>query len=356
MPSHESYMQRCLELARYGAGQVAPNPLVGAVLVHGDRIIGEGWHRQFGGPHAEVHCIRDAIHRGQEALLPESTLYVSLEPCAHTGKTPPCADLIIRHKIPRVVIACRDPFEAVNGKGMEKLEQAGVEVIPAVLEAEAVELNKRFFCFHLFKRPYIILKWAETADGYIGKPGERLLISHATTNRLVHRWRSEETAILVGTETALQDDPQLNNRLWPGPSPVRLVLDMQLRLPSSLRLFQDGQKTVVFNALKQEEEGPVQYQQIRKGEPVLPQLLDLLYQWQWQSVLVEGGAKLLQTCINAGSWDEIRIIRSAQPAGSGIASPLVELPRPVAVTEMAGDTISFYRNPRQQFRLLAHPS
>lgn len=338
-------MQRCLDLARLGAGKVAPNPMVGAVLVHGDRIIGEGWHQQYGGPHAEVHCIQDAISRGGETLLPESTIYVSLEPCAHTGKTPPCADLIIRYKIPRVVMACRDPFEAVNGRGMEKLREAGVEVICGVLEKEAVELNKRFFTFHIRKRPYVILKWARTADGYIGQPGSRLLISNACSNRLVHRWRSEEAAILVGTETALQDDPQLNNRLWPGPSPLRMVLDMNLRLPASLRMFSDGEKTIVYNAIKTGEEGTVQYLQLSKDKPLVEQVLGAMQQLRILSVLVEGGARLIQSFIQAGLWDEIRVIQSQKKSGTGIPAPLFEKISPLSTEVMADDEIFYYRNP-----------
>lgn len=347
-------MHRCLELARYGAGNVAPNPMVGAVLVHGDRIIGEGWHRQYGGPHAEVHCIQDAISRGGEALLPESTIYVSLEPCAHSGKTPPCADLIIRYKIPRVVMACRDPFEAVNGRGMEKLREAGVEVISGVLEKEAIELNKRFFTFHILKRPYVILKWARTADGFIGQPGKRLLISNGYSNRLVHRWRSEEAAILVGTETALQDDPQLNNRLWPGPSPLRMVLDMNLRLPASLRLFSDGKKTMVINAVKNGEEGPVHYLQISKDRPLVEEVLGTLHRLQVLSVLVEGGGTMINSFINTGLWDEIRVIQSPKKSGTGIPAPVADSFKPVSEEAMADDLIVYYRNPDS--RLLTHDS
>ena len=218
-------MQRCIELAQLGAGTVAPNPLVGAVLVYNERIIGEGYHQQFGQAHAEVNCI-SAVAEADRELISLSTLYVSLEPCAHFGKTPPCTDLIIAHKIPTVVIGCRDPFKEVDGKGIEKLLAAAVEIVHPFMEAACRELNKRFFTFHTKQRPYIILKWAQTDNGIIGHSDHsRLLISNDFTNRLVHKWRSEEAGIMVGTNTALFDNPSLGNRLWNGAQPVRLVVD-----------------------------------------------------------------------------------------------------------------------------------
>ena len=230
-------MHRCLELAQLAAGNTAPNPMVGSVLVHNDKIIGEGYHQVYGQAHAEVNCI-SSVKPEHQGLIPQSTIYVSLEPCAHFGKTPPCADLIIKHQIPKVVVGCRDPFVQVNGKGIEKLQAAGIEVTVGVLEKECKELNKRFFTFHTEHRPYIILKWAQTADLKIAAEDYgRVLISNAQSNRIVHKWRSEEMAILVGTNTALFDDPELNTRLWPGGHPIRLVVDMNLRLPSSLKLF-----------------------------------------------------------------------------------------------------------------------
>jgi diaminohydroxyphosphoribosylaminopyrimidine deaminase/5-amino-6-(5-phosphoribosylamino)uracil reductase len=316
-------MQRCLELAQLGAGHVAPNPMVGAVLVHEGKIIGEGWHRQYGEAHAEVNAISQAVQNGQAGKISQSTLYVSLEPCAHFGKTPPCADLIIQHKISRVVIACRDPFEQVNGKGIEKLEAAGVQVELGILEKEAVELNKRFFTFHEQQRPYIILKWAATADGFIaGEVERRLLISNEYTNRLVHKWRSEEAGIMIGTNTALLDDPSLTVRSWTGPSPVRLVLDMNLRLPASLKVFNKEVRTVIFNTVKQQEEDNLLYYQLKKEESLLPQLLKALHELKIQSVLVEGGARLLQSLIDAGCWDEARVIRNNQLSiEKGLNSP-----------------------------------
>ncbi|MBL7738089.1 MAG: bifunctional diaminohydroxyphosphoribosylaminopyrimidine deaminase/5-amino-6-(5-phosphoribosylamino)uracil reductase RibD, partial [Chitinophagaceae bacterium] len=314
-------MYRCLQLAEMAAGNVAPNPMVGAVLVHEGRIIGEGYHEKYGQAHAEVNCIKQAVHNGFEKWIAHSTLYVSLEPCAHFGKTPPCADLIIQYKIPRVVIGCRDPFKEVNGKGIEKLKAAGVEVESGVLEKECRELNKRFFTFHTAHRPYIILKWAQTGDGFMAPPppkggiaasedfkeafkiedskappsegfGEaRLLITNEYTNRLVHKWRSEEASILVGTNTALHDDPELTTRLWPGHSPVRLVVDMSLRLPSFLHVFDKKVKTIVFNTVKHEEQGDLIYYQVTEDVSLVHQVVNALYQLKLQSVLVEGGAR-----------------------------------------------------------------
>ena len=347
------YIDRCLRLARLGFGSVAPNPLVGAVLVYEDRIIGEGYHRQFGGPHAEVNCI-DSVQIKDINLVAHSTLFVSLEPCAHFGKTPPCTDLVIKNKIPKVVIGCRDPFKEVNGKGIEKLKEAGVDVhlIGGETELACKQLNKRFFIFHQQQRPYVILKWAQTGNGLIGNPtsppaptstsppaplleerGEasRLLISNEFSNRMVHKWRSEEQSILVGTNTALMDDPQLTNRLWPGQSPIRLVMDMDLKLPAYLKLFDGVSATIVFNSLKHDMTGVsmnmngksgIGYYQVNREQPVIFQLLQALYNLQIQSVLVEGGAKLLQSFIDEGIWDEARIITAnAVRVQGGVKAP-----------------------------------
>ena len=339
-------MQRCLELAVKGAGHVAPNPMVGAVLVYEDRIIGEGWHQQYGEAHAEVNCIA-SVKEEDRHLIAQSTLYVSLEPCVHFGKTPPCADLIIQHKISKVVIGCRDPFKEVDGKGIEKLEAAGVKVELAdrLLAYKCRTINKRFFTFHTKQRPHIILKWAQTADRKIAAPlnppqggtlessnnimpfafsdskippagggGARLIISNEYSNRLVHKWRCEEVAILVGTNTALSDDPELTTRLWQGPSPIRLVIDMDLRLPTTLKIFNLEVKTIVFNSIKQEEQTNLFYYQLKKNSNLIPQLLTALYQLKIQSVLVEGGAKLLQSFIErTASCGRSRAAGSCRP-------------------------------------------
>jgi len=325
MDNHELYMRRCLQLALLGAGNTAPNPMVGAVLVHGGRIIGEGYHQKCGQAHAEVNCI-NSVAEEDKHLVRKSTIYVSLEPCAHFGKTPPCADLIIQQGIPKVVVGCRDPFEAVNGKGIEKLQNAGVEVIAGVLMQECQNLNKRFFTFYTKHRPYVLLKWAQTADGCMAGAGtERLLITNAITNKLVHRWRTEEAAILVGTNTAKLDNPALDNRLWAGKSPVRLVLDMQLQLPPTLQLFDGRHQTIVLNALKQEEAGNITYHKLTEGIDLIPQILDACCQRRMLSIMVEGGARLLQSFIDSGLWDEARVITNeALYIGDGLPAPRLQ--------------------------------
>lgn len=315
------YMLRCLELAKLAAGNVAPNPMVGAVLVYNEKIIGEGYHKKYGETHAEVNCL-NSVKKEDEILINKSALYVSLEPCAHFGKTPPCTDLIINNKIPKVVIGCKDIFEEVDGKGIKKLQDAGVEVITEVLEKECNDLNKRFFTFHQKQRPYIILKWAESADGkitstptppsspiYLLRGEDRTFISNEFTNRLVHKWRSEEAAILIGTNTALKDDPALTTRLWKGRNAVRLVIDMNLRLPLHLKIFNKEVKTIIFNSIKHEEDGNLIFYKIELDKP-LKQILKTLHEIQIQSVLVEGGTKLIQSFINEGLWDEARVIRN----------------------------------------------
>jgi len=319
----ETYMHRCLELAKQGVGNVAPNPIVGAVLVHNEKIIGEGYHQQYGGFHAEVNCI-NSVKEQEKDKISSSTLYVSLEPCSHFGKTPPCTDLIIANKISGVVIGCRDPFKEVDGKGIEKLKTAGVKVIVGILEKECQQLNKRFFTFYTKHRPYIILKWAETGNGKIAANGtDRLLISNEQTNRLVHKWRSEEVSILVGTNTVLLDDPELTTRNWPGSSPIRLVIDMDLKLPSSLKIFNDKQRTVIFNKVKHEENDHLVYYQVTEDVNLVHQIVNALYQMKIQSVIVEGGARLLQSFIDEEMWDEVRIIKNEELIiNNGLNAPI----------------------------------
>lgn len=341
-------MQRCIQLAESAAGYVAPNPMVGAVLVHENRIIGEGYHQQYGGPHAEVHCI-NSVKEADRHLIPQSTIYVSLEPCAHFGKTPPCADLIIEKKIPHVVIGCRDPFKQVDGKGVEKLQAAGIQVTMNVLEQECKTLNKRFITFHKEHRPYIVLKWAQTANGKIAGEagGERLLISNEFTNRLVHKWRSEEAAILVGTNTALFDDPSLTTRLWKGANPMRLVVDTNLRLPSSLQLFNKQVKTIVFNSLKHEEQENLLHYQVTQDVNLVHQMANALYQLKVQSVLVEGGAQLLQSFIDEGLWDEIRVItNNEQVVANGLPAPRMQSGRLLKQESLFSDTLQYFVNPQ----------
>lgn len=339
-------MQRCLELALKGAGSVAPNPMVGAVLVYEGNIIGEGYHQQFGGPHAEVNCINSVAYQNI-SLIPLATLYVSLEPCAHFGKTPPCTNLIIEKGIRKVVIGCLDPNQQVNGKGVGFLQNAGIEVVTGVLETACLDLNRRFFTYHTLQRPYIILKWARTADGFMAsdKP-ERLLITHPATNRLVHQWRSEEAAILIGTNTALKDNPSLDNRLWSGKSPVRLILDPNLRLPDSLTLFDKKQPTVIFNYLEEGVHNHIRYLRMEKGIDVVSSMVKACYQMQIQSVLVEGGAMLLQSFLSAGIWDEVRIItNNSLTVSMGLPAPECNNGVLMQTAHCESDSIQYFTNP-----------
>jgi diaminohydroxyphosphoribosylaminopyrimidine deaminase / 5-amino-6-(5-phosphoribosylamino)uracil reductase len=336
-------MQRCLQLAQLGAGNVAPNPVVGAVLVHNDSIIGEGYHRQYGQAHAEVNCINNVAEQNRR-LINESTLYVSLEPCAHYGKTPPCADLIIQTGIPKVVIGCRDSYKEVNGRGIDKLQAAGIEVITGILEQSARKINKRFFTFHEQGRPYIILKWAESSDHAIANADHsRVIISNGYTNRLVHKWRAEEAAIMVGTNTALYDDPSLTNRHWYGHHPVRIMIDKELQVPSSHHLTGDEHATIIFNTVKAGDAGNKLYRKITTRGSALDEMLRALYEMKIQSVLVEGGAQLLQSFIDTGCWDEARVITNEKLViGNGIASPVLKEHAFLLKETIFSDTISYY--------------
>jgi len=317
----EQYMSRCIELAKLAAGQVAPNPMVGAVLVYEDKIIGEGYHKKYGEPHAEVNCINSVLAENKD-LIEKSTIYVSLEPCSHYGKTPPCVDLIIKNKIKKIVIGCKDIYKEVAGKGIEKLKNSGAEVIVDILENECKDLNKRFFTFHQKNRPYIILKWAQSANGKIGSlSGERILISNDYSNRLVHKWRSDEAAILVGTNTALKDNPSLTTRLWEGNNPIRIVIDKENNLPSTLEVFNHEANTIIFNLYKDSIENNLQFIKL-EASGLLEQILHSLFELNIQSVLIEGGSKTLQSFIDAGLWDEARIITNEEMMiENGIAAP-----------------------------------
>ncbi len=348
-------MHRCLQLAALGKGKVAPNPLVGAVLVHENKIIGEGYHKEYGGAHAEVNCI-NAVVLNKKHLIPASTLYVSLEPCAHFGKTPPCADLIIKNNIQKVVVGCRDPFHEVNGKGIEKMIAAGIEVQSGILEKECVAINKKFFLFHTLHRPYIILKWSETADHFIAHESSvmsRLLISNDLTNRLVHKWRGGVMSIMVGKRTALLDDPALNTRLWPGKDPVRLVLDPDCSLPTYLKIFDGATPAIVFNYGKHSiadlkngwKSSQVHYYQIGRDSDMPSQVIHALYQMGIQSVLIEGGAQLLQSFINEGLYDEAIVIRNtALTIGKGLPSPVLSNHLLMNTETINKDLIQYYKN------------
>lgn len=338
--NHDQYMYRCLQLAKLGSGNVAPNPMVGCVIVYEDKIIGESWHQEFGKPHAEVNAIDDVK---DVKLLSKSTLYVSLEPCSHHGKTPPCVDLIIHHKIPKVVVGITDPFAKVNGEGIRKLRDAGIEVVIPVLEFKSRELNKRFFTFHNHNRPYIILKWAQSKDGFIGKKTERVLISNKLSQLLVHKWRSEEHAIMIGTNTALIDNPMLNVREWFGKSSVRIAIDKNLKLPAHLNIFDGNQQTLVFTTKEKSAYNNLKYIQLDEKDFTVGSMLKSLHRENIQSVLVEGGAKLLQSFIDDNLWDEAIVIKGNIFLSGGIKSPDLNL-APTSTRSSWDDVISYYQN------------
>ncbi|RSK31193.1 bifunctional diaminohydroxyphosphoribosylaminopyrimidine deaminase/5-amino-6-(5-phosphoribosylamino)uracil reductase RibD [Hymenobacter metallilatus] len=316
-------MQRALDLARLGTGYTRPNPLVGCVITHQGRIIGEGWHRQYGGPHAEVHAVQSVT---AQHLLPQSRVYVTLEPCSHFGKTPPCADLLIEKKVAEVVVCNLDPNPLVAGRGIQKLRDAGIQVETGLLEAQGRQLNRRFFTFQEQQRPYVVLKWAETADGYLAGPYfQPVPISGELARVAVHQWRAEEHAILVGTRTALHDNPRLNVREWPGQNPVRVVIDKNLSLPPTHHLFDGSQPTVVFTYRERAAKDNLSYVMLSEAEDLFPQILHNLFQRHIQSVLVEGGPTVLHSLLKDGLWDEARVIRSRQRLGGGVPAPQMGL-------------------------------
>ena len=317
------FMRRALELATLGRGHVSPNPMVGCVVEYQGKIIGEGWHQRYGEAHAERNALA-SVRPEDVHLLPESTIYVTLEPCSHCGKQPPCADLLIEKRVGHVVCCNDDPNPLVAGRGFAKLRDAGIAVETGVLTEKGRALNARFFTFMEKQRPYIILKWAETSDGFMGgENGQPVQISGPLSQRLVHRWRSEEDAIMVGTNTARADNPRLNVRLVPGRDPTRIVIDKQLRLAANLNLFDDSQPTLGYNFVKTETVGQTSYIQLSPDKPFLPQLLTDLHQRNIQSVLVEGGATLLNSFVDTGLWDEMRVFRSRTMLGKGIKVPTV---------------------------------
>ena len=323
MTTYEKYIRRCIELASNGLCNAAPNPMVGAVIVHNGKIIGEGYHARYGEGHAEVNAIRSVK---DESLLKESTIYVSLEPCSHYGKTPPCADLIISKGIPRVVVGCIDPFSQVSGRGIQKLRDAGIDVTVGVLEDECKNLIRRFVTFNTRKRPYITLKWAESADGFIDinrENGSPVVMSTPITSMYVHKQRAEHKAILVGRKTALLDNPSLTTRNWYGANPLRLVIDRTLSLPSNLRLFDHTTPTLVFTEKEKAVEENLEYITLDFSKDILPQILTVLYERKIQSLLVEGGTTLLQSFIDTELWDETFVEHSAKVLGEGVKSPVI---------------------------------
>lgn len=322
----EKYMFRCIQLGRNALGTAAPNPMVGSVVVHHNSIIGEGYTSAYGGPHAEVNAISSVKHPD---LLSGSTLYVTLEPCSHFGKTPPCSDLILKHNIPRVVIGIKDPHTKVAGRGIRKLQDSGCLVVQGILEAACRDHHKRFLTFHEKKRPYIILKWAESLDGYIApERGKRsknpgpYWITGMAARQLTHQWRGEEQAILVGANTVLQDNPSLTTRLWKGASPLRVVLNKNQEIPGTYHILDNQAKTLILAG------GPpglelhdIQVEQIDYSGNIAAQVAGVLHRQQVLSLLVEGGAQTLRTFIEAGLWDEARIFTGNTSFKKGLKAP-----------------------------------
>jgi diaminohydroxyphosphoribosylaminopyrimidine deaminase/5-amino-6-(5-phosphoribosylamino)uracil reductase len=345
----ELYMQRCLELAELGIGNVSPNPMVGCVIVVDNKIIGEGFHERFGQAHAEVNAFASVLKKfGPESgeLLKKATVYVSLEPCSHFGKTPPCVDLIIRHEVKKVVIGNKDPYPDVNGSGIAKLENAGVEVVIGVLEQECLMLNRRFFTRILKQRPYIILKWAQTANNYFAPLDEKQAwISTPFSRKLVHKWRSEEDAILVGKRTVICDNPNLNTREWSGKNPVRIVIDQKLQIDPTNNIYNGHAKTILFNEVKTEVNGNVHFIHMEDMKYYLPQKIAFqLYLMDIQSVIIEGGSKVLNQFIQSGLWDEARVFHSSANWNQGMLAPQLNghLTEVIPLNE---DTLLIYRNP-----------
>ncbi|HLT06363.1 MAG TPA: bifunctional diaminohydroxyphosphoribosylaminopyrimidine deaminase/5-amino-6-(5-phosphoribosylamino)uracil reductase RibD [Cyclobacteriaceae bacterium] len=340
MDTDLKFMRRALELATWGRGKVSPNPMVGSVIVHNNVIIGEGYHQIYGGPHAEPNAVQ-AVR--QPELLKEATVYVTLEPCAHYGKTPPCAKLLAEKQVKRVVVAITDPNPLVAGKGIKLLTEAGIEVQVGVLEKEAADINKRFFTQVRKQRPYVILKWAQTRDGFVARGDySSKWISNAHSRQLVHRWRTEEDAIMVGTKTAHFDNPKLNVRHWEGKNPIRVVIDKHLTLDNNLSLFDKSQPTICYNLIKNEIEENLDFVQLRENFTI-KDILDDLYRRKVQSLIVEGGSYLLQRFISEELWDEARVFIGQGKFHHGIPAPLLHR-KPEETLDIMGDQLYVYKN------------
>lgn len=347
--THVDFMHRCLLLAENARGSVAPNPMVGAVIVKDNTIIGEGFHTAFGKPHAEVEAVRSVI---QKELIAGSTLYVSLEPCCHQGKTPPCTTMIIEKGISKVVVAMRDPNPLVSGKGIQILRDAGIEVIEHILCKEAENLNRRFVKFHTKKQPYIILKWAQTADKFIDIERENDTpqinwISNVHTKQLVHKWRSEEQAILVGSKTVLMDNPFLTNRLWSGKHPIRILIDPNLKVPLHYNIYNADALTICFynNNLQIPKTfaNTIQFIPLTNDQPVYLQVINYLYHYGIQSLIVEGGRYTLMEFIHSGLWDEARVIEGNVFFDKGLSAPILNM-KPALTEQIESDSIKYYFN------------
>lgn len=339
MEMHAQYMRRALELAEWGRGNVSPNPMVGCVIVHDGQIIGEGFHKVYGGPHAEVNAVNSVKN---PELLPESTVYVTLEPCAHYGKTPPCANLLVEKQVKKVVIAAFDSNPLVGGKGIQILKDAGIEVETGILEQEARAQNRRFFTQIEKKRPYVILKWAQTLDGFVArKDYSSKWISNSLSRQQVHKWRAEEDAILVGRNTAHYDDPSLNVRDWVGKNPLRLVIDRQLQLSPELKLFDHGIPTICYNLKKSEINGNLEWKKL-SSKFEIQEILDDLQERKIQSLIVEGGSFLLNKFIESELWDEARVFTSQVKFLEGIKAPQISHPASERVNFLEDELAIYY--------------
>jgi diaminohydroxyphosphoribosylaminopyrimidine deaminase/5-amino-6-(5-phosphoribosylamino)uracil reductase len=339
MNNDELYIKRCIELAQKALGHTYPNPLVGSVIIHNGEIIGEGYHHKAGENHAEINAINSVKNKD---LIPESTIYVSLEPCAHYGKTPPCALKIKELGFKKVVIGAMDSHDKVNGKGKKIIQEAGIEAVSGILEKECIQLNKRFFTYHEKKRPYIILKWAESGDGFLDRDFKPTPVSNTLVNQFVHQLRADEHAILIGTQTALNDNPSLTVRNAEGVNPVRILIDFDLKVPTHFNIYNTEAKTLVVNTVKEGTEGHIHFIRLNK-ENLLPELMEALYKEQIQSVIIEGGRFTLQQFINANLWDEAMIIKNENlKLENGTKAP--EFNHTALKTETFRDnTISFFK-------------
>ena len=342
--SHELYMLRCLELAQRAKGQTSPNPMVGAVLVHEGRILAEGWHHHYGADHAEINCLRH-VAPADRHLIKEATMYVNLEPCAHFGITPPCSTRLVEEQVKEVVICNADPFEKVSGRGIDILQAGNIRVVQGVLQETGYWVNRRYFCYHLQHRPYVILKWAQTPQGFIAPTDKsRFRITADAAMQLSHKWRTEEAAIMVGTTTAINDNPQLTARLWSGRQPLRIVIDRTLRMPQAHHLYDDAAATWVVNEKKEGLAGNVHYIKSDFGPLFLQDLLQHLYQSRIVSVIIEGGARLLESFADQGLWDEARILTGQIDLPSGIRAPALTNANLAFTTALDGDAMQLFVN------------
>lgn len=336
----EQFMARCIQIAQNGLGSTYPNPFVGSIIVYNGKIIGEGFTSKYGGPHAEVNAVNSVK---DQSILNESTLYVTLEPCSHYGKTPPCCDLVIAKNFKRVVIGTLDPFAEVNGQGYLRLLENGIDVTLGVLEKECIELNRRFITYHQEKRPYIILKWAQTQDGFMGHNDVQKWITNKFSKQIVHQWRTEEQAIIVGKKTALVDNPQLNTRYWEGKNPLRLTIDKNLAIPRDFHLYDQSTPTVIFNAIEDSEIENLKLVKLDFNGNIIPDILDYLYLNNFQSLIVEGGNDTIEKFIQMNLWDEARILTSDSFWNEGILAPKVRGKR-VNQFSVLNDNITIIRN------------